>query len=417
LIRQVVAVALNELQLVWQDRPALALLFLMPAFFIVVMSFALENVFEAGTRERPLSVLVIDEDGGPVAARVVRTLEAAPGIDAITRIEGVSLDREDAERRVTERTHPMALLLPAGLSDPPRDPAAAPVVALIVDPATQRQIIAPVRGAVEGVLRMTLVLERLPGDLRELVTEWSIEEGEGVPPPDLLEELEQSYSDRLARLEARAGASVDVRFPAGLEPPSRPTATQQSVPAYAIFGVFFIAHTLATSFVRERADGTLRRLMVTPLSRAALLLGKLLPYVLLNLVQIALMFAVGVLLFDLELGSPLALLGLSLATSGAATGLGLCVAALGRTEAQVGALAVSISIILAALGGLMVPSYVMPGAMRSLAAATPHAWALQGYHDVMLRGASLRAVLSEIAILTGFALAFFCAAASRFRFR
>jgi ABC-2 type transport system permease protein len=233
----------------------------------------------------------------------------------------------------------------------------------------------------------------------------------------VLDELERGYGDRLARLDTREEASVEVRHPMGVEAPSRPTATQQSVPAYAIFGVFFIAHTLATGFVRERADGTLRRLLVTPLTRRALLLGKLLPYVLVNLVQVAGMLAVGALLFGVHLGDPVALLGLSLATSASATGIGLCVAAVGRTEAQVGALAVSISIVLAALGGLMVPSYVMPGAMRALAIATPHAWALQGFHDVMLRGAGLAGVSGEIGILVLFAIAFFGAAALRFRFR
>ncbi len=416
--KHVVAVSIKELQVVWQDRPALALLFFMPAFFIVVMSLALQDVFEAGTRERPLTVLVVDEDGGAVAEGVVRTLADAPGIETITHLEGVPLDRALAERRVADRTEPIALLLPKGLSAGRDDQRTAPpVVSLVVDPATQRQIVAPVRGAVEGVLRMTLVLERLPEALRELVIEWSVEQGEEIPPPDVLDELEQSYGERLVDLDAHSIVQVETRHPRGLSRPSRPTATQQSVPAYAIFGVFFIAHTLATSFVRERRDGTLRRLLVTPLSRVAMLLGKLLPYVLINLVQIALMFGVGVLLFGVETGSIGALLALSLAVSASATGLGLLVAAFGRTEAQVAALAVSLSIILAAVGGLMVPSYVMPGTMRVLATATPHAWALQGYHDVMLRGAGLVAVASEIVVLLAFSAVFFGAAALRFRFR
>ncbi len=107
----------------------------------------------------------------------------------------------------------------------------------------------------------------------------------------------------------------------------------------------------------------------------------------------------------------------SLALAGASTGLGLLIAAFGRTEAQVGALAVSSSITMAALGGMMVPSYVMPGAMQRLALVTPHAWALAGYHDVMLRGGGVRAVLPEVMALVGFAIVFFAVAAARFRLR
>jgi ABC-2 type transport system permease protein len=149
----------------------------------------------------------------------------------------------------------------------------------------------------------------------------------------------------------------------------------------------------------------------------AVLLGKLLPYYLVNLAQIAAMFTVGVACFGIELGDLAGLLTVSLALAGASTGLGLLIAAFGRTEAQVGALAVSSSITLAALGGMLVPAFVMPGAMQRVALLTPHAWALAGYHDVMLRGAGLTAVLPSVLALLGFAVAFFVAAALCFRTR
>jgi ABC-2 type transport system permease protein len=106
----------------------------------------------------------------------------------------------------------------------------------------------------------------------------------------------------------------------------------------------------------------------------------------------------------------------SLALALAANGLGLLVAALGKTEAQVGGWSVLLAIILAALGGMMVPSYIMPGAMKTLSLFTPHAWALAGYHDVMMRGLGLREVLLETGVLLGFAGVFFILAFWRFRF-
>ena len=61
-----------------------------------------------------------------------------------------------------------------------------------------------------------------------------------------------------------------------------------------------------------------------------------------------------------------------------------------------------LAIILAALGGMMVPSYIMPDAMKTLSLFTPHAWALAGYHDVMVRGLGVREVLLETGVLLGF---------------
>lgn len=411
MIRGIHALVVKELQVLWQDRPALALLFVMPAFFIVVMSVALDSVFEAGTSARPLTLLAVNADDGSVGTRVLGEIARAPGIDLVTTWEGVALSAVRAEDLVRARRFPLALVLPAGLSREAARPDGTAVVSLIVDPATSRALVAPVRGAVEGVLRGVVLVERMPRELRGALERWAAEELEGPPPDGLLDGLEQSVSERLGSVDGQTLAAVTIEHPRGAPPGGRPSATQQSVPAYTIFGVFFIALTLATSVVRERADGTMTRLRVSPLSRPTVLLGKLLPYYLVNLAQIAAMFAVGVACFGVELGDLAGLLAVSLALAGASTGLGLLIAAFGRTEAQVGALAVSSSITLAALGGMLVPAFVMPGAMQRVALLTPHAWALAGYHDVMLRGAGLTAVLPSVLALLGFAAAFFVAAA------
>jgi ABC-2 type transport system permease protein len=106
----------------------------------------------------------------------------------------------------------------------------------------------------------------------------------------------------------------------------------------------------------------------------------------------------------------------SLALAAVANGLGLLVAALGKTEAQVNGLSVLLAIILSALGGMMVPTFIMPDLMKTLSLFTPHAWALAGYHDIIIRGLDTREVLNEVAILMGFASFFFVIALWRFGF-
>jgi ABC-2 type transport system permease protein len=188
------------------------------------------------------------------------------------------------------------------------------------------------------------------------------------------------------------------------------------VPAYTIFGVFFIVLTLASSFLQEKKDGTFQRILAAPLSKTGLLIGKLLPYYLVNLVQIGLMFAVGVIVFRMKLGNFPALLIVSIALAAAANGLGLLVAALGKTEAQVNGLSVLLAIALSALGGMMVPTFIMPDLMKTLSLFTPHAWALAGFHDVIIRGLGVKQILPEVSVLLGFASFFFVLALWRFRF-
>jgi ABC-2 type transport system permease protein len=156
--------------------------------------------------------------------------------------------------------------------------------------------------------------------------------------------------------------------------------------------------------------------LAAPISKSALLVGKLLPYYLVNLLQIGLMFLVGVVCFKIRLGQMQALIVVSFALAACANGLGLMVAALGRTEAQINALGVFFAVVLSALGGMMVPSFVMPELMQALSRLTPHAWALSGYHDVMLRGLGIADVFEETAVLLGLAVSFYLIALWRFRF-
>lgn len=139
---------------------------------------------------------------------------------------------------------------------------------------------------------------------------------------------------------------------------------------------------------RERVgDLLVARLLVSPAPRAALLLGKLLPCLVVNLVQVAVLFGVGAFVMPavgaprLELGAhPLTLIPISIAASLSATGLGLLLAALARTIEQLGGLGTMVVVTMAALGA---------------------------YQDVLIRGQGLAQVMPAIAMLLGFAVLFF----------
>jgi ABC-2 type transport system permease protein len=207
----------------------------------------------------------------------------------------------------------------------------------------------------------------------------------------------------------------------GAPGPGRPNAVQHNVPAWTLFGVFFIAQQLAGSILEEKKLGTFRRLLASPASRAGVLLGKLSPYLVVNLAQVAVMFGVGVIVLPLlgapriALGDPLALIAISLAASLSATGLGLLIAALARSTEQVGSLGALLVVTMAALGGVMVPRSVMPDSMKALGLLTPHAWALGAYQQVLVNGRGLVDVAAPIAVLLVFALVFFGVAVARFR--
>lgn len=423
MIRQLIAVTVKELKVLWHDREALALLFAMPVFFILVMSLALEGVFEAGSRERPIEILLVDEDRGEEAEKVLLDLARMERLTIIRSLDGQPVTLATTRAMIAKKKYRLALHFRAHfseriLSGAGEDQSMPPAIAMIFDPTMNIQLLSSLEGTIRGVVERRALLARLPGLIGRRLSR-AAEEGQpefGAAMGELKPRLERMLSDAVADLPEPATSPIQLVALRDVAGARRPTSTEQNVPGYTIFGVFFIVLTLASSFIAEKEVGTFRRLLAAPLSKAALIAGKLLPYFIVNLIQIALMFAVGVVFFDLRLGNVPALLLISLALSAAANGLGLLVATIGKTEAQVNGLAVLLAITLSALGGMMVPAFVMPGFMKTLSQFTPHAWALAGYHDVIIRGTGVRGVIGEAGVLTGFSILFFLIALWRFRF-
>jgi len=284
-----------------------------------------------------------------------------------------------------------------------------------VDPATSSQFVEPVLGTLQGLIERSTYTAMMPRGLDYLFTQLAPQ----IPP-------EQREAFKARAQEAMSGGllggeepviTLERTAPPGMRVEKLPNAFQQNVPGYTIYGVFWIVSLLTASVLQEKREGTFRRLLAAPLSRAVMLAGKLLPYYLINLIQIAIMLGASRWLFGLSLGrSPFALVTVSLAVAAAATGLGVLVAALVRTEAQAGGLTVLLLLTMSALGGCFVPRFIMPDWLRTLGLLMPHAWALDAYQDLLVRGYGLREVWPKVGALTAFAAAFFGLGVWRFRF-
>ena len=164
MIQQVVAIIAKELRVLWRDRQALTLLFMMPVFFILVMSFALEGVFEAGSKGRPIGVLVVDEDKGALVEQTLADVRRLEGLTLIETIDGMTLTRERAEQLVQKGKYPLVLLFEKGFSerirDAPKDMAKEmATVQFVSDPATNVQLLASVKGAIRSVIERRAYME------------------------------------------------------------------------------------------------------------------------------------------------------------------------------------------------------------------------------------------------------------------
>jgi ABC-type Na+ efflux pump permease subunit len=193
---------------------------------------------------------------------------------------------------------------------------------------------------------------------------------------------------------------------------------QVLVPMGTVLFAFFLVLIVGWVFVGERRQGTLKRLRAAPVTRGQVLLGKLLPSLAVSLFQGIALLVAGRLVWDFKWGpsdwpawEQMAWLGLVVfCTSLAAVGLAMLVASLARTEIQVilfGGVAV---VIMALIGGCVLPREMMPENTQFLSLFTPHGWSLDAYRELLASEyqapPNLTIVAESCAVLAGFGLSF-----------
>lgn len=419
-MRVTLAFTIKEFLLLLRDPGGLFVLFLMPVMFMVVFSLALGGLFEEGAARgsaRALEVPVATGGAGEVAEQVVEQLDATQGLAMIRERDGQPLTADQVGQLVADGEYPVGVVFPEGLTALLEDPRTLrgeqvqPLeVDVIVDPATTAQVTGPLEGALSAVLQQVVgrrlgeagtaawfeqVAAGLPAEVREQAAAWMQRGGEG---------------------EGALPVTTRRRVPPGVEREQFPDQFQQNAAGYTVMGVFFIATVMIESIFRERRSGAMRRLRAAPVGRAPIVISKLAPFYVVNLIQIVIMFAIARLAFGLDLGFIPALAAVSAALALVATGLGIALAGVARSETQGTGLAVIVVLTTSALGGVMVPRFIMPEAMQQIGNITPQAWAIQGYQDVLVRGQGLGGVWLEAAVLLIFAAVFTAIGVWRFRF-
>jgi ABC-2 type transport system permease protein len=193
-------------------------------------------------------------------------------------------------------------------------------------------------------------------------------------------------------------------------------ASSYVVPGYLVMFVFFAAAIAAVDIIRERRNHTLERLLASSVKKESILGGIYVGAVFRGLVQIAIFWTFGILVFHVDMGAaPWAVIVLSLLMVLMSAGFSLMLGTIVRTERAASALAVLCSLLLAPLGGCWWPLFIDPKWMQFLAKFTPHGWANDGFNKLMLFGASGGDSMWDMLALAGFGAAFIVVAIINFR--
>ncbi|WP_216651698.1 ABC transporter permease [Paenibacillus sp. NEAU-GSW1] len=440
----------KDLIVLLKDKGAIIVLFILPIMFISVMSFALGAVY-APDSDKGVSIPVVNLDGSGESVMFIESLRSVKGLDIITETNESKLTESKAKELVKNGKYAMALFIPDQFGE---KVLLGDEVALISyeDPA-QASTTSVVSKAIEGVSQTfsvqftisNLVDEQVKGI--QTTFDSKLDEMRTVYDNRLKEEIEKiakqaqipidvpasttdtgnqdtvDYEAIKADLTEKASSSmsepsikVNSTFD-NIEKVPQPDAFQQNVPGYTVMFAFFTVMFAGRSFIHERNEGTFRRILSAPINRLQLFIGKMLPNYFIGILQTMVMFCFGHFAFGMSLGSSvIGLLLISLSMVWASTTLGMLIASIVRTESQVTGFSMLIVLTLAALGGTMVPLFIMPDIMQKIALVTPHAWALSGYQDLLVRGMGATDVLGNVAALFAFGFIFILVSIWRMRF-
>lgn len=385
------ALWLKESIALLRDRHGLLALFVMPTIFILVMTMALRDAFTPGTTI-DAAYAVLDLDHSPHSQALIKRLGKSASFHAVA-----APDDLDAARAALRRGRPnLVLVVPRDFGNRLLNPGGtdgkpAEAMTLLVDPTLAPALQLAFRNQVMAALGGVRA-DELAGRAGKMF---------GLPSAGVAAERE--WPDEIRSEAVRDDASARL-----------PSSVQQNVPAWLIFAMFFVVIPVSSIFIIERQQGTLQRLRSLGLPFRLLLAGKLLPFFVVNQGQALLMVLVGMYLVPLFGSEALELPGsgllpawwaVSAAVSLAAVAWALLVASLARTTEQATVVGGVGNILMGAIGGIMVPKFVMPAAMQHLADFSPMAWGLEGFHIVMLRHGDFAALLPSLGRLLAFALA------------
>lgn len=169
----------------------------------------------------------------------------------------------------------------------------------------------------------------------------------------------------------------------------------------AVMFLLFSATTASGSLLEERENSTLDRLLCSRLTMDQLLLGKWAFLTIIGMLQMTLMFSWGALVFGIDLARHWeGFIAMTLVTAGAAASFALFLASMCKTRTQLGWVSTIVILTMSALGGSMVPRYLMSESIQRVGLLTFNAWALEGFNKIFWRELQLRDIELELGVLT-----------------
>lgn len=381
----VLAIAASALLRLVRDRTALFFMVILPVVIIVIIgsSFASQGSFRVG---------LIVPASSPAGERIATSVRSHAALD-VTDLETVERGRTALRRGEVSAV----VVIPVDVDESLA--AGAPVEVQVLaqqESEGQRAAATAVSGAIAEHAAVVTAARATASAMGEDF-EAHVEVATGL---------------------AAAAPPIEVRHTvADAESGYLPAGFAYSTTTMLVMFVFINAVAGSASLIESRRIGIHDRVLAGPVSPGALVVGETVTLLLISLLQSLLIVGIGALAFGVDWGDAAAATTLVALWALVGTGAGVLAGTLFRTSEQASSIGVTVGMVAGMLGGCMWPLEIVPPAMRTIGHLVPHAWAIDGWVEVLSRNGGLGDIVTQVLVLSGFAVVLLALATYRLRSR
>jgi ABC-type Na+ efflux pump permease subunit len=371
----------KDLTLFFHDQRSVILTFLLPVILITLFAFAYGSIGAYDGRSEPVKLLVADLDQTGSSREIVYK------IDSLEDLRIIFSDPVKSKELVIKGKYACALIIYKGFQDSLEAGNAIPIE-LVYDRSREMEI---------GILQQNLI-STLMSSAGKIIVKKSIENYLQAQFPA----IDKSISDNIIRTAIKNDKNkLAIKWTSIVgEKNDTKLGLIQAVAGTAILMLLFSVAGVGTSILEEKENSTINRLLYSPLKGSTILYGKMLFAFFISILQLTAMFLFAWLMFNMDLSVNIpALILMIIATAFAVSSLGIFLAAIAKTRQQAQNLSTIIILIMSAIGGSMIPLFIMPSILQKIALLSVNYWGIQGFYDVFWRTLPLKSILPKILIL------------------
>lgn len=387
-------IALKDIRQYFKDRTAVLLSLILPMALITIFALMYGGIGKE-KESRPISLLFTDQDNTELSKEVFTTLNDQKGMILHPKTF------EEAEGRIKKGKSTAVLVLYKGFQDSVEAGKKAPME-LFYDEAKEIEM-----GLLQQALWSNLFGITMKKGIKGKVNSWIKEKNPDLADSEILD-IQEQVAAQFGEFES-SEESTEIEDNSNLpmtaligEEKNGNLGLVQAIAGIAIMMLLFSVSSSGASLLKEKEDGTFRRLLVSPISATSILYGKMLSTLFMAILQLTVMFLFSWIALGLDIFINLpALIFMILAAAFACSSFGIFMASICKSRKQVESLSTLVILVISALGGSMMPLIFMPAIMKKLAIISVNYWAMEGFFDIFWRQLSIVDIYPKMIVLLG----------------